>query len=130
MIDPRHVMIRLASQADYVKALSQESHKIETSLFRLFKWTSQFDPKRDSSHAVVWVKLPQLPLPFFHIAFLNEIVGSFGHFLRADQSTITLTHPMHARVCMEVDVSNHPLPTKVWIGTGPNEGFWSPRFNH
>ncbi|ERM97864.1 hypothetical protein AMTR_s04308p00006740, partial [Amborella trichopoda] len=24
---------------------------------------------------------------------------------------------------MEVDVSN-PLPTKVWIGTGPNEGFW------
>lgn len=62
-----------------------------------------------------------VPLQFFHTSFLREIVGSFGPFIRPDLRTATLTHPMFARVCMEVDVS---LPPKVWIGTGKDQGFW------
>ncbi|KAK1405951.1 hypothetical protein QVD17_42337 [Tagetes erecta] len=44
-------------------------------------------------------------------------------WVRADQRTLELTHPMYALVCMEVDISQ-PLPSKVWIGTGKDEGFY------
>lgn len=62
-----------------------------------------------------------LSRPFFPL--LREIVGTFGRFLRADQRTLELTHPMYALVCMEVDISQ-PLPSMVWIGTGKDEGFY------
>lgn len=38
LLDPRHVMIHLANESDYVIAWARESNKIDNSLFRLFKW--------------------------------------------------------------------------------------------
>lgn len=123
LLDPRHVMIYLASQEDLVRAWSRDSNMIENSLFRLFRWSPNFNPKYEYPITAAWVRFPYLPLPFFHTPLLREIVGTFGRFLRADQRTLELTHPMYALVCMEVDISQ-PLPSKVWIGTGKDEGFY------
>lgn len=38
-LDPRHVTLNMASQADTKRALSRPSNKINTSLFRLFRWS-------------------------------------------------------------------------------------------
>lgn len=46
-----------------------------------------------------------------------------GNFLHADDCTLTLSHPMYARICIEVDVSLI-LPSRVWIGTSKETGFW------
>ncbi|KAD2394439.1 hypothetical protein E3N88_41416 [Mikania micrantha] len=97
LLDPRHVMIYLASQEDLVRAWSQDSNMIDNSLFRLFRWSPNFNPKYEYPITAAWV--------------------------RADQRTLELTHPMYALVCMEVDISQ-PLPSKVWIGTWKDEGFY------
>jgi len=66
------------------------------------------------------VKLPYLPLPFLTPAYLKGLVGTFGRFLRADDRTPALAHPMFARVCVEMDVSQ-PLPSRVWVGPSKEE---------
>ena len=109
----------LASQEDLVRAWSRDSNTIENSLFRLFRWSPNFNPKYEYPITAAWVRFPYLPLPFFHTPLLREIVG----LVAADQRTLELTHPMYALVCMEVDISQ-PLPSKVWIGTGKDEGFY------
>lgn len=64
LLDPRHVMIHLSSHEDMVKAWTRESHIIDSSLFRLFRWSPDFHPRYESSLSAVWIRLPYLPLPF------------------------------------------------------------------
>ncbi|GJV03532.1 hypothetical protein Tco_1337101 [Tanacetum coccineum] len=65
---------------------------IENSLFRLFRWSSNFNPKYEYPITAAWVR-PTYPRAY------------------------------SSYVCMEVDISQ-PLPLKVWIGTGKDEGFY------
>lgn len=81
LLDHRHVLIILRNEADVIRALSCESHRIGTSLFRLFHWTPDFDPKKESTLATIWIKLPQLPMRYYNISMLKQIVSSFGTFL-------------------------------------------------
>lgn len=120
LLDPRHVMIHLSSHEDMVKAWTRESHIIDSSLFRLFRWSPDFHPRYESSLSAVWIRLPYLPLPFLSPAYLKGLVGTFGRFLRADERTLALAHPMFARVCVEMDVSQ-PLPSRVWVGPSKEE---------
>lgn len=61
---------------------------------------------------------PTFPCHF--CAYLKGLVGTFGRFLRADDRTLALAHPMFARVCVEMDVSQ-PLPSRVWVGPSKEE---------
>lgn len=113
-------MIHLSFHEDMVKAWTRESHIIDSSLFRLFRWSPDFHPRYESSLSAVWIRLPYLPLPFLSPAYLKGLVGTFGRFLRADDRTLALAHPMFARVCVEMDVSQ-PLPSRVWVGPSKEE---------
>lgn len=55
-------MIHLSSHEDMVKAWTRESHIIDSSLFRLFRWSPDFNPRYESSLSAVWIRLPYLPL--------------------------------------------------------------------
>lgn len=59
---------------------------------------------------------PTFPCHFW----LLHTLGTFGRFLRADDRTPALAHPMFARVCVEMDVSQ-PLPSRVWVGPSKEE---------
>lgn len=61
LIDQRHVTIFMASPSDTKRALARMTNKIKTSLFRLFRWTSDFEVGKYSSLATVWVKMYNLP---------------------------------------------------------------------
>lgn len=82
-------------------------------------------PSISSKRTHIITSKPHCNCLSFTPCLLKEIVGSFGLFLRADDRTLTLTHPIHARMCIEVDVSK-PLPTRVWIRSSKEEevGFW------
>lgn len=71
----------------------------------------------------VWISLHHLPLPFFIPSYLQRIGNTLGQFLRPDDLTLALTHPMYARICVEVDVSVS-LPSQIWIGSSKEQGFW------
>lgn len=81
-IDPRHITLHMASPADAKRALSRTSNKIKTSLFRLFRWTLDFEVGKDSSLAAVWVKLHNLPLHYFNEASLVKLGSLLGTVLR------------------------------------------------
>lgn len=68
IIDPRHIMLHMASAADTKRALARTTNKIKTSLLRLFRWTPDFEIGKDSSLATVWVKMHNLPLHYFYSA--------------------------------------------------------------
>lgn len=115
-LDPRHVTLNMASPEDTKRALSRPSNKINNSLFRLFRWSPEFEIGKESSFAPVWVKLFKLPLHYYNEAALQRLGSIVGTVLRVDTNTLDLVHQVYARVCIEIDVSQ-PLQDKLWIGT-------------
>ncbi|KAF6173858.1 hypothetical protein GIB67_039809 [Kingdonia uniflora] len=54
----KHIMVMLISEKDVTKALSRESRQIKGFLLKLARWTVDFDTKKDSPFAPVWIFLP------------------------------------------------------------------------
>lgn len=122
IIDQRHVTLHMASPADTKKALARTKNKIKTSMFRLFRWTPDFEIGRDSSLAAVWVKMSNLPLHYFNETSLIRLGSVLGTVLGVHHSTRSLTQQKFAKVCVELDVSK-PLLEKLWIGTSKEYGW-------
>ncbi|KAL3638561.1 hypothetical protein CASFOL_017932 [Castilleja foliolosa] len=125
LVDARHVFMILATKEDMVRAQTQVSHKINSSLFRIFRWHKDFDYKKDSPCVPVWISLPKLPIPFINPSVLESIGNSIGRFLRIDERTMAMTQTMATKICVEVDLSKEFLD-KVWIGSSVEKGFWQP----
>lgn len=112
----------MASASDTKWALARTKNKINTSLFRLFRWTPEFEIRKDSSLAAVWVKMYNLPLHYFNETSLIRLGSILGTVLSIHYSTITLTQQKYAKVCVELDVSK-PFIEKLWIGTSKEYGW-------
>ncbi|OVA15314.1 Ribonuclease H domain [Macleaya cordata] len=123
IIDPRHILLNLSSEADVLKALVREKKNIKGYWFRLFRWSSSFDPRKDSSIAAVWVLFPRLPIKFFSNELLMGVADCIGgRFLKADNPTIGLSRPSTARICVELDLAKS-IPDSIWIWTDKDVGF-------
>lgn len=122
IIDSRHSLLYLTEEEDMRHALAKEVYKIDGVLFRKFKWTSDFDPRKESRAIPIWVQLHNLPLPFFVEPFLSGIASTIGTYLRSDIPTNHFLRPKLARICVEVDTAR-TLPQEIWIGTGEHKGF-------
>lgn len=121
-LDPRHVTLNMASQSDTKKALACPSNKIDTSLFRLFRWTPDFETGKESSFVPVWVKFYNLPLNYYNESSLHRLGSLLGTVLRVDEFTLDLMHHVYARVCIELDVTQE-LVDKLWVGTSKEHGW-------
>lgn len=121
-LDPRHVTLNMATMADTNKALSPPTNKINNSLFRLFRWTPEFEIGKESSFVAVWVKLYNLPLHYYNEAALRSLGSLIGPVLGVDTHTLDLRHQVYARVCIELDVTKNS-PDKLWIGTSKANGW-------
>lgn len=73
-IDRRHVLIKLQNAEDFSKTWTCDSQSIEGSLFRLFKWSSDFNAKEECPVTPVWIRLPIIPLNFYMPSYLRAIV--------------------------------------------------------
>lgn len=87
VIDQRHVTLHMASPADTKRALARTTNKIKTSMFRLFRWSPEFEIGRDSSLAAVWVKMTNLPLHYFNESSLIRLGSILGMVLGVHHST-------------------------------------------
>ena len=63
-----HLLVRFDLYNDYVQFLSRSTRYIKSKcdeyFFRSFPWTVRFNPKEETSLAVVWISLPGLPPNF------------------------------------------------------------------
>ncbi|KAL3638578.1 hypothetical protein CASFOL_017949 [Castilleja foliolosa] len=125
LVDAKHVFMILASKEDMVRAQTQVSHRINSSLFRVFRWHWNFNYSKDSSCVPVWIKLPRLPIELINPTMLEKIGTAIGKFLRIDERTMVMTHTMDTRICVEVDLAKDFMD-EIWIGETNDKGFWQP----
>ncbi|GAV92536.1 DUF4283 domain-containing protein [Cephalotus follicularis] len=120
LIDPKHFLIHLQSEEDFARAWSRESKIFDNRRFLLLRWTPDFTKRKDSSFSATWLRLPGLPLPCQNPAILEVIGNSFGRFLRLDDRTKKMKHPLAPRMCVEMNLA-FKLPDVVVIAIGSEE---------
>ncbi|KAL3625034.1 hypothetical protein CASFOL_031702 [Castilleja foliolosa] len=122
LLDARNVLLIAENQEDMIKAQTQPSRRINASLYRIFRWSRDFDFNKDDKIVPVWISLPRLPISYMNPTLLRKIGNMVGDFLRVDVKTLKLNNAFAARICVEVDVSQD-LPQAIWVGDSPDNGF-------
>ncbi|XP_035539624.1 uncharacterized protein LOC118344002 [Juglans regia] len=112
---PRNAFIRLATEADFVKALSRESCEVNGVAYRAFHWSPDFNEEHEPSNVPVWILLPGLPPNFYQESFLRIFIAPLGRFICRDNSTHCVTRTDGARLCLEMDAAKEPI-SYFWIG--------------
>lgn len=95
---PRNVFICMTSEADFVKALVQETCEIDGIQYCAFHWTMEYQEDQEPVRVPVWIFLPRLTPNFFHESFLQSITAPIGWFLKRDNPTKCVTRTDGARV--------------------------------
>ncbi|KAL9686291.1 hypothetical protein QQ045_023747 [Rhodiola kirilowii] len=121
--DSRHILVILDSEQDVTTALASPGRKIGHSLFRLFRWSTDYNPRKESSTTTIWIRLPGLPIPLYDHAYIEPIVSGLERFVDVDQRTKACLSLRFARICFELDVSK-VIPHKIWVNLPNNQGFW------
>ncbi|XP_024177915.1 uncharacterized protein LOC112183813 [Rosa chinensis] len=94
---------------------------MRSRLFRLQRWTHDFDATISVIDSIiVWVCLPNLPLPHWNTKSLEQIVQPLGHFILADENTLAAKKCIFARVLVELDLR---YPLKRTVITHNTDGF-------
>ncbi|KAF9598806.1 hypothetical protein IFM89_031474 [Coptis chinensis] len=123
VIDSKHILLKFADEEDVVKALARKNPHIEGCRYKISRWSHQFDPTQDSALAPVWVEFYDLPYHLFNPGMLIPIASMIGKYLTIDQATLTMSTPLVARICVEIDLSK-PLPSKLKITDPIYMDFW------
>lgn len=133
LMDPRHVFLSFSNPDDCINILLQGPILFKGKcLMRLFRWTSDFDPRFESSLASVWLLLLGLNANCFYVPSLRQIVKPIGNFLHIDDAaTAKFSRLNVAKVKVEVDLLK-PLRSWIIIRLGSKKpgkedyGFWQP----
>ncbi|GAA0160576.1 hypothetical protein LIER_39063 [Lithospermum erythrorhizon] len=92
---------------------------------RMFKWTPDFHPEKESPLTPVWIHFEGLPL------YLFEEEPLLNRPLKIDHNNKSRVKLGQASVCVALDVSKE-IKDQVWIGFAEEdtdrmiEGFWQP----
>lgn len=65
VMDDFHVLVQLKSERDFIPGWVREGRIIAACVYRLFRWTKEFDLKKESSLAPQWLYLPGLPMHMY-----------------------------------------------------------------
>ncbi|KAL9678705.1 hypothetical protein QQ045_016554 [Rhodiola kirilowii] len=121
--DSRHLMIILDSEEDAKVALTSPLRKVGHASFRLFRYTPDYSPRRESTTTTKWVRLPGLHPGFVTRNYVAGIVNSFGDFLVLDERSKACSTLKYVRACVEIDVTKY-IPEEVRITLSDGRVFW------
>ncbi|KAK2648879.1 hypothetical protein Ddye_016368 [Dipteronia dyeriana] len=100
-MDDYHVLIQMKNERDFVQGWVREGRVMEGNSFRLFKWTKDFDLRKESPLAPQWIFLPELPMHLYQRDCLQIFATRFGRYLGTDNATWNRSRAMGARICVE-----------------------------
>lgn len=121
--DGRHLFVILDSEEDMVTALTCPMRKNQHAMFRLFRYTPEYNPQQEATVTTKWIRLPGTPPPLFHRNYIEAIVNSFSTFLDIDDKTKACATMRYARACIESDVTQ-ALPKRIWIALPEGKSYW------
>ena len=64
---------------------------------------------------MVWIRLEQLPIEYYHPEFLKHVGKKIGKLLKVDAITSAAIRGQYAKVCVQIHMAD-PLPKRVKIG--------------
>lgn len=71
----------------------------------LFKWSVDFELRKDSPIAHIWITLHFMPINLCFESYLKNVVHHIGKCLAIDLPSLTHTRPPFFRVCVDHDLS-------------------------
>ncbi|XP_031287891.1 uncharacterized protein LOC116146622 [Pistacia vera] len=108
-MDDYHILIHMKNERDFIHGWTREGRSVEGNPFLLFKWTRDFDLKKESPLAPQWIFLPGLPMHLYRRDCLQILATRFGHFLGTDNATLNKTRATGARLCIEMNLKEEPI---------------------
>ncbi|GAA0159714.1 hypothetical protein LIER_38918 [Lithospermum erythrorhizon] len=112
--DKKYIFIECVCEDDFNRIWLKLKWVIEGYVMRVFKWSPDFSPLKESSIAPVWIRVVGLPLYLFDEMSLRSISNSIGRPIRVDPRNVNRTMLNSARICVELDVSK-PLLEDILI---------------
>jgi len=108
-------VVQFESQEDYQKILVQGPWFWGRAGLFITPWFPEFDADTMVvTKMPVWVRLPNLPLPFWHHEVLEDIGNRLGKFIISDEERREQGLFTYARICVEIDLSKG-LPDKIQL---------------
>lgn len=112
-------VVRFVSKEDYMAALENYPWTIQGHYLTISKFWHGFLPSAEKlSFTLVWVRIPRLPLEYFHENVLMRVGSCLGKAVKIDHNTMTVSRGKYARVCVEVDLEK-PLTYVVFLNGQP-----------
>ncbi|KAG5607774.1 hypothetical protein H5410_029266 [Solanum commersonii] len=108
LLAPRQILLRFDIYEDYVLALSRSVNYLlyngEEHQCRVFPWSIGYNPKEETTLAVVWISLPNLSPDLFAKKSLLSIASAVGKPIAIDKATQIKSRPSTARVKVILDL--------------------------
>lgn len=113
-----HLLLRFDLYEDFVAVLSKQVGYFQFNgkqhQFITFPWSQWFDPKEETSKALVWISFPGLPTNLFAKKALLSIDSVLGKPIAVDKVTQERTRPSTTKVKVILDLlDKHPKRTKL-----------------
>ncbi|KAL0908480.1 hypothetical protein M5K25_022977 [Dendrobium thyrsiflorum] len=114
LLDPSHVLIKLANDLDYCRVFCHRSYLVYNCYMKLTKWSPLFDVSVESPVIPIWVSFPQLRPHLFSPRILHGLGSIFGKPLKIDTAISAGSRPSVAHVLVELDITKS-YPDKIWL---------------
>jgi hypothetical protein len=109
-------LIRFDLKSSFEEVLKGGPWFIGEHFLSLRPWTPNFRASAASvSSVAVWVRLPELPVEYYHKEALLHIGSGLGPVLRVDVNMATGTRGRFAQICIQLDLEK-PLARTIKVG--------------
>ncbi|KAH0697025.1 hypothetical protein KY290_014455 [Solanum tuberosum] len=116
LLAPRQILLRFDLYEDYVLALFRSVNYLlyngEEHQCRVFPWSIGYNPKEETTLAVVWISLPNLSPDLFAKKSLLSIASVVGKPIAIDKATQIKSRPSMVRVKVILDLMEK-LPNRI-----------------
>ncbi|XP_021717949.1 uncharacterized protein LOC110685734 [Chenopodium quinoa] len=110
-----YYIARFSNQVDYNYVLTQGPWMLDDNYLTIRKWVPNFLPDESPIKVLTAsVRIPNLPVEYFDINFLNKVGSKIGKVLRVDKTTTQAERGQFTRLSVEIDLSK-PLLSKFWL---------------
>ncbi|CAI9105844.1 OLC1v1004861C1 [Oldenlandia corymbosa var. corymbosa] len=93
------------AQAAIVPKPLKQQRKVTRKRSKLLKRERKLGVIEHLSAVATWIRIPELPIHYFHEALLRNVVKSIGSFLKADECTLTAARGKYAGIAVLLDLT-------------------------
>lgn len=109
------LVVQFDLKEDYQKTIEQGPWFWGRAGLFLTPWFPEFDANTMVvTKMPIWVRLPNLPIPFWHKPMLEDIGNLLGKFIKNDTAQQDQGLYTYARICVEIDLSKG-LPDRIQL---------------